>query len=140
MNVRELTRAEIEAFLAAHWHGRLAYSFRDRVDIEPIHYVWDNGWIYGRTAPGTKLTLLQRNPWVAFEIDEVRSQTDWTSVVVKGTVYFVAEEATAAGDAIHERVMQRLLAAFPEENGRMAETRFVLFRIHVDDYRGLTTT
>ena len=70
--VRDLDFPEIEAMLKSHRYGRLAFSFRDRVDIEPIHYVYEAGWLYGRTSPGTKLTVLAHHPWVAFEIDEVR--------------------------------------------------------------------
>lgn len=51
--------------------GRLAFSFRDRVDIEPLHYVFRGGWLYGRPSPGSKLQTLRHNPWVAFEVDEI---------------------------------------------------------------------
>jgi nitroimidazol reductase NimA-like FMN-containing flavoprotein (pyridoxamine 5'-phosphate oxidase superfamily) len=140
MTIEELDARAIDAFLASHSHGRLAYAFRDRVDIEPIHYVWENGWIYGRTAPGTKLTVLQRNPWVAFEVDDVRGPFDWTSVVVKGTVYFVADEASVAVEDLHAQVLERLRRAFPDPGGTVSEQRFVLFRIHVDERRGRRCT
>ena len=38
--IRELTRAEIEALLTRNNVGRIAYAFKDRVDIEPINYVY----------------------------------------------------------------------------------------------------
>ena len=37
-SIRDLDFAEIEAMLQSHRYGRLAFTFRDRVDIEPIHY------------------------------------------------------------------------------------------------------
>ena len=135
---RELSRPEIDAFLGSRHHGRIAYAFRDRVDIEPIHYVYADGWVYGRTAPGTKLTLLQRSPWVAFEVDEVRSLFDWTSVVVKGTVYFVGEEATEHAAETYARALDRLRELVPDamtEHDPVPE-RTVVFRIFVDEVRG----
>ena len=51
---RDLDCNEIEAMLKEHSYGRLAFSFRDRVDIEPIHYVYEDGWLICRTAPGTR--------------------------------------------------------------------------------------
>ena len=48
---RDLDFGEIEAMLKDHSYGRLAFSFRDRVDIEPIHYVYENGWLVCRTSP-----------------------------------------------------------------------------------------
>jgi nitroimidazol reductase NimA-like FMN-containing flavoprotein (pyridoxamine 5'-phosphate oxidase superfamily) len=68
-----LDRAECEALLLSQQVGRLAFSFRDRVDIEPIHYVYADGYIYGRTQFGSKVTVLAHHPWIAFEVDDVRA-------------------------------------------------------------------
>ncbi len=91
--IRTLDLRECEELLAAHHVGRLAFSYRDKVDIEPIHYVYSEGWIYGRTGEGTKLRTLAHNRWVAFEIDEVDGLFDWRSVVVKGALYLLAPSA-----------------------------------------------
>ena len=82
--VRALTGDEAEALLARNQVGRLAFSQHDRVDVEPIHYVYDAPWIFGRTSPGVKLLTLSHNQWCAFETDDVRGMFDWESVVVKG--------------------------------------------------------
>jgi len=81
---RELDRGEIEEILARNNVGRLAFSLHDRVDIEPINYVFDSGWIYGRTSHGTKLSTIAHHRWVAFEVDEVHGIFQWSSVVIKG--------------------------------------------------------
>lgn len=83
-----LDRDACEALLSAHHVGRMAFGFRDRVDIEPIHYVYADGWIYGRTHDGTKLRTLAHHPWVAFEVDEVSALFEWKSVVVHGRIEF----------------------------------------------------
>ena len=62
------------ALLGAHHVGRIAFTFHDRVDIEPISYVYADGSIYGRTSPGTKLATVRHHPWVAFEVDEVEGR------------------------------------------------------------------
>ena len=76
----KLTREEIDALLTRNTVGRIAYAFKDRVDIEPVNYAYADGWIYGRTSPGSKLHTLSHNRWVAFEIDESRGVFDWSSV------------------------------------------------------------
>lgn len=83
-----LDRSECEALLTSQHVGRLAFSFRDRVDIEPIHYVYANGHIYGRTQYGTKVNVLAHHPWIAFEVDEIRALFEWRSVVVHGRIEF----------------------------------------------------
>jgi nitroimidazol reductase NimA-like FMN-containing flavoprotein (pyridoxamine 5'-phosphate oxidase superfamily) len=82
--VRSLNGEEAQALLARNRVGRIAFSQLDRVDIEPIHYVYDAPWIFGRTAAGAKLLTLSYNAWCAFETDDVRGFWDWDSVVVKG--------------------------------------------------------
>ncbi len=86
---RELTLEECYAFLTSQKVGRLAFTLHDRVDIQPINYISDGEWIFGRTSQGSKLATLMHNPWCAFEIDEVRDVFDWASVVVKGTFHIL---------------------------------------------------
>ena len=76
---RELPRDECDALLARNHVGRVAFSFHDRVDLEPVHYVYAEGWIHGRTAPGAKVAVLRHHPWVAFEVDEVEGLFRWRS-------------------------------------------------------------
>lgn len=82
--IRSLSGDETQALLVRNNVGRIAFAFHDRVDIEPIHFVYEAPWIFGRTSPGAKLLTLAHNQWCAFETDEVRGLTDWESVVVKG--------------------------------------------------------
>lgn len=136
--IRDLEFAEIEAMLRSHHYGRLAFSFRDRVDIEPIHYVYDDGWIFGRTAPGTKLTVLTHHPWVAFEIDDVQGFFEWRSVVVKGTVYFIEPDGSPQQDETYAHALATLRRLVPETltEADPQPARTVLFRIHIDEMHG----
>lgn len=82
---RELTPEECSALLGSRNVGRIAFSLNDRIEIQPINYVYDGGWVFGRTSKGAKLSALVHRPWCAFEIDDVRDLFDWSSVVVKGS-------------------------------------------------------
>lgn len=88
-----LARDECEAVLARNHIGRIAYARQNHVDVEPIHYVYEEGWIYGRTSPGAKLDALAGSfyhVWpVAFEVDEVEGLFSWRSVVVHGSFHEV---------------------------------------------------
>ena len=46
---RTLEADESRTLLARHRVGRIAYALHDRVDIEPVHYVYDGDWLFGRT-------------------------------------------------------------------------------------------
>ncbi|HEX9564144.1 MAG TPA: pyridoxamine 5'-phosphate oxidase family protein [Gemmatimonadaceae bacterium] len=135
---RDLDFHEIEGMLKSNTYGRLAFSFRDRVDIEPIHYVYGDGWLFCRTAPGTKVTLLTHHPWVAFEIDEVRDLFIWRSVVVKGTVYFVEPDGSGVLDDAWSNALRALRSLVPGTLATDDPTpgRNVVFRIHIDEMHG----
>ena len=138
LTVRELTPEEIGAFLDAQYVGRLAYSFHDRVDVVPIHYVHDEGWLYGRTSFGPKLIQLSHHHWVAFEVDQVDDPWHWTSVVVRGTFHPLDPDGPDTEREAHAYAMEVLRRRFPEAFGDHdpAPHRRVLFRVYVDEVTG----
>ncbi|CAN5141960.1 hypothetical protein BH09BAC4_BH09BAC4_14010 [soil metagenome] len=80
----KLSSEVIETMLANQYFGRIGCAADSRILIEPVMYYYDGYFIYGLTRQGTKTQLLQKNPTVAFEIDEVVSQDSWRSVVIEG--------------------------------------------------------
>jgi nitroimidazol reductase NimA-like FMN-containing flavoprotein (pyridoxamine 5'-phosphate oxidase superfamily) len=93
---RALTDEECIALLDRHHVGRLAYAQQGHAHIVPIHYAHADGWLYGRTGPGAKLSALRHHPWVAFEVDEVDGTFEWRSVVARGALYLLARQGPAA--------------------------------------------
>ncbi|MEO6444671.1 MAG: pyridoxamine 5'-phosphate oxidase family protein [Gemmatimonadaceae bacterium] len=135
---RDLTTAECDTLLRRGEHGRLAFAGPERIDVLPIHYVYDDGWIYGRTAPGTKLTSVGRSPWVAFEVDEYEGLFDWQSVVVKGTIYLIDDGATERVEEQREHALRLLRRLIPQTllPGDPTPDRTTIFRLHVDEMTG----
>lgn len=135
---RELSRDECDALLARNHVGRVAFSFHDRVDLEPVHYVYADGWLYGRTAPGAKVAILRHHPWVAFEIDEVEGLFDWRSVVVHGVVDMPEADGSPADREAYERILAQIRTVLPSALGTSdpAPERVLPFRIHVDTISG----
>jgi uncharacterized protein len=137
-SIEELGTDEINAILARNRVGRIAYSMHDRVDIEPIHYVFADGWIYGRTSRGAKIEQLEKNKWVAFEVDEVTSLFDWRSVVVHGGVYLLERDASPESLATYSTaldLLRRLLPSTFREDDPVPY-RDVVFRIAVQEASG----
>lgn len=127
---------EAHAVLARHHVGRIAYSFHDRVDIEPIHYVIDGNWIYGRTSIGTKLATLAHSPWCAFEVDEVRDTFDWESAVAKGTFYLLDPQIGSPDTYVRALALLRKLVPGTFSTHDPAPHRIVLFGIHIAEITG----
>ncbi|HUF26011.1 MAG TPA: pyridoxamine 5'-phosphate oxidase family protein [Gemmatimonadaceae bacterium] len=131
-----LSNVEARAVLARHHVGRIAYVADGHVDIEPIHFVADGEWLYGRTSIGTKLATLVHHPRCALEVDEIRGLFDWTSVVVKGTFHLL-DPQTGSPD-VHDRALALLGRLVPGMlTGRdPAPHRVVVFGIRVEQVTG----
>lgn len=136
--VRELDSIEVEEVLRRNSVGRIAFLRDGRVDIEPIHYVYDEGALYGRTAPGAKLSAVGQNPVVAFEVDEVHGRFDWRSVVVHGPFYRIPEDRVGREPPQHRRALQLLRTLVPGTLTEFDPTphRTVLFRVAVKTVSG----
>jgi nitroimidazol reductase NimA-like FMN-containing flavoprotein (pyridoxamine 5'-phosphate oxidase superfamily) len=135
---RALDLAECHAILDRNSVGRIAFSFHDRVDIEPLHYVRDAEWLYIRTSEGGKMTVIAHNHWVAFEVDEIEGTFDWRSVVVRGTVYAVDPKGPPPERRAHAHAVGLLKALVPRtlEAGDPVPFRDLVFRIHIDEVTG----
>ncbi|SRR6266540_2999967 len=139
---RELSRDEIERVLERNKVGRLAFSCHDHVDVEPIHYVYDHGWLYGRTSEGDKLATLAHNQWVAFEVDEILDTFEWTSVVVHGSFWIMRPTGTERAEELWTKGVELVSKIVP---GALTEAdpvpfRRTLFRIAVNEARGREAT
>ena len=135
---RSLTRAECDVLLARNHVGRIAFSFHDRVNIQPISYVFEAGWLFGRTSEGHMLATLEHNRWIAFEVDEARGPFDWASVVVQGSFHQIDPEGTTYDQAAAQRAVHLLRSLVPESftPDDPAAFRTVLFRISIGEMTG----
>ena len=135
---RELPREEIETILLRNKVGRLAFSFHDRVDVQPIHYVYERGWLYGRTSEGDKIASLKHNQWIAFEVDEVADIFEWKSVVIHGSLWIIHPRGSARAEELWAKAAELVSTIVP---GALTERdpvgfRQILFRIAVSNVRG----
>ena len=138
VQIRELSRAEIEQILQRNRVGRIAFSFHDRVDIQPIHYIYDHGWLYGRTSEGEKISTLKHNQWVAFEIDEIDGLFEWRSVVIHGSFWTLSPVGSPRAEELWAKAAKLVAQIVP---GALTDTdpvafRHTLFRIAVGDAHG----
>jgi nitroimidazol reductase NimA-like FMN-containing flavoprotein (pyridoxamine 5'-phosphate oxidase superfamily) len=121
--------------------GRIAYSFADRVDIEPLHYALDEGdglVLCLRTSPGSKVAKLKHNQWAAFEVDEIEGPFAWRSVVAHGSVYPVDDLEGGERAELRARTIAAIRRAYPAAfaSDDPASFRTTLLRFYVDVVTG----
>lgn len=134
--IEVLSVPECEKILARNRVGRLAFSIHGRANVVPVHFVYERGWIYGRTEPGGKLLQILRNRRVAFEVDEHEALFDWRSVVAHGTFYII--EQTEENAAVFEHAIEVLRELLPETltGSDPVPFRSHLFRINAAEITG----
>lgn len=84
MLIQEIVPQECEELLGRARLWRLACAREDQPYIIPVYLAFNNGSLYGFATMGQKIEWMRLNPKVCLETDEVRSLTDWSSVLVLG--------------------------------------------------------
>lgn len=107
--------------------------------VVPVNYAFDGEYIYLHTLPGRKVDAMRLNPRVCVEVEEVRDDFCWKSVVAFGR----AEEIK--GDAARAQALSLLLSLFPHltpVESLMADDANapapLAFRIHLERVTGLS--
>jgi nitroimidazol reductase NimA-like FMN-containing flavoprotein (pyridoxamine 5'-phosphate oxidase superfamily) len=59
----------------------------------PVHYAYEPPYIYVYTTEGKKSEILARNPRVCLQIEEVKDNRDWKSVIVQGEAEQLMDES-----------------------------------------------
>lgn len=104
---------ECESILRRNNIGRIAFALQDRVTVLPVQYVYEDGWIYGRTSSGGRMRDLLRNRRVAFEVDEYADNLDWQSAVVRGPLYLIDLGTSPAERSTYAKAAALILRLVP---------------------------
>ncbi len=136
-SIRDLDDNDIHSILGRNSVGRLVFDWSGKLDIRPLHYVYSDGRIYGRTSVGAKFARVDKLPApVVFEVDEVQSVLRWKSVIARGNFHILSpdgpeEEEREKAMRLLRRVVKEAFA--PEDP--LAD-RDILFRITVHEVTG----
>jgi nitroimidazol reductase NimA-like FMN-containing flavoprotein (pyridoxamine 5'-phosphate oxidase superfamily) len=131
----ELTRAECRQLLSRTSVARLAYVSGSRVELVPIHIVFDLDTVYGRTAPGSRLSAIPDGQDVALEADEHRGAFDWLSVVIHGAFTVLNAEEIVANESPDLTALEKFFPnALSDEDPIPFRNQF--FRIRITEMTG----
>jgi nitroimidazol reductase NimA-like FMN-containing flavoprotein (pyridoxamine 5'-phosphate oxidase superfamily) len=84
IEILEMSDREIRELLATTGYGHLACSKDGVPYIVPIHYAYDEPYVYVYTTEGKKSDIIAENPNVCLQIESVVDNTNWKSVIVTG--------------------------------------------------------
>jgi nitroimidazol reductase NimA-like FMN-containing flavoprotein (pyridoxamine 5'-phosphate oxidase superfamily) len=133
--INQLGERESRALLSGEIMGRLGCSDHGKPYIVPVHYLYDNDCVYVLSQPGHKIDVLRDNPNACLQVDEIRDDEHWRSVLAFG----LYEEVDDGKE--RERILTSLSKRFPHtiegtEKGNGA-SESIIFRIRVTDITGV---
>lgn len=133
-----LSESAAQALLSRNHVGRLAFLNHGVVDIEPVNYVADDAWLFVRSGRGTKLDVFAHHPFVAFEVDEIKSDVDWQSVVAHGTVYLMSDDSIGVDRKVYDRAVHALRTYTPDAltDADPVPFRNEVYGIHINSLSG----
>jgi uncharacterized protein len=91
IEIQEMSRHEAEGLLARVKYGHLRCSRNDQPYVVPIHYSYRGPDIFFYTTEGKKSEILNVNPAICLQVEEVDDAGDWQSVIVIGDAERIIE-------------------------------------------------
>ena len=143
MQIDELNDTECREILSRVSTARLGCSLNDQPYVVPVGIAYEEDYIYVFSTMGQKIKWMRSNPKVCVQIDEIRSQSDWVSVIANGDFQELPEPQFE-----HERARARTLLqkrhhwwlnAMAERRIRLRdeEVQPLFFRIRIASVTGL---
>jgi nitroimidazol reductase NimA-like FMN-containing flavoprotein (pyridoxamine 5'-phosphate oxidase superfamily) len=136
--MRVLLEEEARSLLKFARVGRLGCVDNGEPYIVPINYLFEEESIYSHSLPGRKLDALRTNPRACLQVDEIRDDLNWRSVIAYGNF----EEIRVPTD--RRSILSKLLARFPlltPVEAVMAQDAAapdsIVFRIRIDTITGV---
>lgn len=133
---RELSPAEIDAFLRTQRIARLGCHADGLTYVVPLIYAYEDGAVVAVTTEGRKTAMLRANPRVCVEVDEYDTdgKGSWRSVIAHGRY----EELS--GDSV-EPALALMRERFSRTAGRAPAPRplgpgVVVLRIPLEEISG----
>jgi len=133
-----LDETEARNFIAACKIGRLGCVDNGEPYVVPVNYVFEDLSIYSHSLPGRKIEALRSHPRACLQVDEIRDDFNWRSVIAFGNF----EEIRVPSD--RRSILGKLLGRFPlltPVESAMAQDAgapdSIVFRIVVDRITGV---
>lgn len=93
IEILEMRENEISDLLGRVGYGHLACSRDDRPYVVPVHYAYDGTAVFIYTTEGLKSEIIDTNPNVCLQVEEIDENGAWRSVVVSGEAYRIVDRA-----------------------------------------------
>jgi nitroimidazol reductase NimA-like FMN-containing flavoprotein (pyridoxamine 5'-phosphate oxidase superfamily) len=143
MEIRELSDNDCRAVLQRAAMGRLGCALDNQPYVVPVYFAYDGRDIYSFSTLGQKIEWMRANPKVCLQVDEMREESHWLSVIANGRYQELLQpqhdiEIANARKAL-EKHHRWWLNAMAERRMKMGDQYIepLFFRMQVDSLTGL---
>jgi nitroimidazol reductase NimA-like FMN-containing flavoprotein (pyridoxamine 5'-phosphate oxidase superfamily) len=143
MVIHEMTLEECRDVLAQANVARLVCEMDDQPYAIPVYLAYDGSYLFGFATMGLKIDCMRTNPLVCVEVDDIKSQNHWMSVVVFGSYEELPDtpEYKATRAHAHELLQKRAMWWEPacvavEHRDFPRSFSPIFYRIHIDRMTG----
>lgn len=105
--IEEMSNGEIKEVLKRVGYGHLGLARGNHPYVVPIHYAYDDPHIYIYTTEGKKTEIIKDNPEICLQVEDVKSDQDWQSVIAIG------EAVRLKNTEVREHALKFILASNP---------------------------
>lgn len=135
--IEPLGKEDAYRLLQTNHAGRLGCSINDDPYVLPINYLCEGDDVYMHSLPGRKITAMRKNPQICLQVDEVKDDYNWQSVIAFGTY----EEITEPGE--RERLLAALFRTLPhltpvESRMTKGQQEAIVFRLRIERLTGMS--
>ena len=84
IEVKDMTSDEIEELLGRANYGHLGCASENHPYVLPIHFACDDRTIFVYTTEGKKSEMIDANPEICLQVEDVTDNENWASVIIIG--------------------------------------------------------
>lgn len=143
MVIQDMTLEECRRALAQVRLARLACEMDDQPYVVPLYLAYDGTKLFGFATMGYKIDCMRANPLVCVEVDDIKSHSEWMSVLVFGRYEELPDtpDNQAARSHAYKLLEQRAMwwepASIGVEHREYPESSSPIFYcIHIDRMSG----
>lgn len=129
--LQALSPEDTETLLHQQYIARLGCYAEGRSYVVPIAYAYDGTYIYGHSYAGAKISMMQENPEVCIEVDNIDSLFNWKSVIAWGQFELIANETEK--QHAHKLLIRSAPAFLPPD---LTAPEVLVFRIKLGEKSG----
>ena len=90
--VEEMNKGEIREVLKRVGYGHLGMARGNYPYVVPVQYAYDDPYIYIYTTEGKKTEIINDNPEVCLQVEDVKTDQDWVSIIATGTAERITDK------------------------------------------------